>query len=309
TLDAVDYGPLEASLWQRALRTKRWLYLGIATDDLYVAVAVVHLGYASSVFAYVFDRRVGRNVASVSMVAPALAARVASGPGGGSLASFRTPGARVSVGRDAADVSEIVLDARFRGLEIRARLDTSSAPPGVVAIAPVPGGLVNTTQKRALLPVTGEVVVHGRRHALTGGIGGYDSTHGLLARHTMWRWAFLLGRARDGAPVAMNLVEGFVGERECVVWLGHDIHGVGEGRVALDRATPLAPWGVTTADGAVDLRFTPADLHAEKRNAGLLVADFVQAVGSYTGTIRLPGRAPVEIVDVLGVAEDHRVRW
>ncbi len=309
TLGTVDYAPLQVGLWQRALRTKRWLYLGVATDDLYVAVAVVHLGYASSVFAYAFDRQAGRNVASASLFAPSLAARVASGPGAGMLASFRAPGGQVNVTRDASDAGAILLDARLRDLEIRARFDSLGAPPGIVAIAPVPGGIVNTTQKRALLAVNGEAVINGQRRALTDALGGYDATHGLLGRHTKWRWAFMLGRSREGAPVAVNLVDGFVGERECAVWLDEEVHGVGEGRIVPDPSALLAPWGITTSDGAVDLRFTPGDLHAEKKNMKLVVSDFVQAVGTYTGTIQLPDRAPVEIVDALGVAEDQDIRW
>ena len=47
------------------------------------------------------------------------------------------------------------------------------------------------------------------------GFGAYDYTSGILQRRTAWRWAFAMGRDTSGAPIAMNLVEGFMGEPAC----------------------------------------------------------------------------------------------
>lgn len=307
SLGTVDYRHFALGRVRRTLSTKRWLYLGIATDDLFVAAAVVDLGYASTTFAYVFDRQAGRNIASASVFGHPFATHVTTALDDRRLADFRLGGTRVSITRDSSHT--IALEAKYTDLEIRARFATLDAPAGIVAIAPLPGGLVNTTQKRTLLPVTGDIVVRGRRQSLDGAFGGYDYTNGLLERHTAWKWAFLLGRTNAGAPVALNLVEGFVGEPECAVWLDRDVHGVGEGRIEFDRANPLRPWRIRTADDAVDLRFDARDFHAERKNLGLVRSSFIQAVGSYSGSIRLAGQPPIEIGHALGVAEDQDVLW
>ncbi len=50
-------------------------------------------------------------------------------------------------------------------------------------------------------------------------------------------------------------------------------------------------------------------MHAEEKNFGVIRSHFVQPVGTYAGTIRLPDRAPLELDGVLGVTEDQDVLW
>ena len=199
---------------------------------------------------------------------------------------------------------------KMRGIELHAELDTTGAPPAITAIARVGDDdrLVNTTQKRALLAVRGELNVGGWRRSLTGALAGFDYTHGLLARRTMWRWAFGLGRAKSGERVAFNLVQGFVGEPECAAWVEGEIYPLREGRFAFDRGRPLSEWRVSTADGAVDLRFKPGGMHAEHKNLGLVASRFVQPTGLYSGTLRVGGRE-LALDGVLGVTEDQDVLW
>jgi hypothetical protein len=200
------------------------------------------------------------------------------------------------------ELGDIVLDAA---------LDTTGAPPAITAIAPVGAmrdGLVNVTEKRALLAVRGELTVRSRHRKLQDAIGGYDYTHGLLARRTMWRWAWALGRAKTGERVGFNLVQGFVGEPECAAWVDGEVFPLREGRFELDRDQPLSEWRVSTADGAVDLRFTPGGMHAERKNFGLIHSRFVQPVGRYAGTLRVGGKELV-LDGVLGVTEDQDVLW
>jgi hypothetical protein len=169
--------------------------------------------------------------------------------------------------------------------------------------------VVNTTEKRALLAVRGEVKLAGTRHSLDGGLGGYDYTHGLLARRTAWRWAFAQGVARSGERVAFNLVEGFVGEPECALWAYGQLHPLAEGRFSFDAASPVSPWKVGTADGSVDLEFSPGGAHVEHKNFGVLASRFIQPMGVYRGTIRVDGHPPLELDEVLGVTEDQDILW
>jgi hypothetical protein len=168
--------------------------------------------------------------------------------------------------------------------------------------------LVSATEKRVLLGATGEAIVAGKRWSLDGALAGYDYTNGYLARRTSWKWAFALGRARTGERVALNLTEGFVGEAECAVWVDAELHPVGEGRFDFDLASPMTPWRVGSADGAVDLRFEPAGIHAEHKNFGIVASRFIQPVGVFRGTIRAGGRE-LEIDRVPGVVEDQEVLW
>jgi len=160
-----------------------------------------------------------------------------------------------------------------------------------------------------LMPVSGEAIAGGVHHRLDGALGGHDFTFGFLARKTAWRWAFALGRARSAERVGLNLVQGFVGEPECAVWVDGELYPVPEATIAYDEASPLSPCSVRTPGGEVDLRFDPGAIHSEAHDFGIVATRFLQPAGSYTGTIRLPGRAPLMLDRVLGVAEDQAVTW
>jgi hypothetical protein len=243
-----------------------------------------------------------------SAIGPTFACEVGDTGGEGAFARFHLGRTRVSIER-AAGSSQYVVEAGFRDFEVRAVVDAAAAPPALTAIAPIPGGRVNTTEKRALLAATGEAMIEGRRSSLDGALAGTDYTNGLLARHTAWRWAFLLGYAKSGERVGMNLVQGFVGEPECAAWVDGEVYPLAEGRFAFDRGRPLDPWRVSTADGGVDLRFEPGGMHAESTNLGVVRTSFVQPAGIYTGTIKVDGGRVLTIDRVLGVSEDQDVLW
>jgi hypothetical protein len=304
-IDRVARGPLAPLA--RVARRKRWVYVAIARDPILVSLAIVRLGYAANAFVFVYHAGERRMLARVASLGPGFAADVSASAGPQTRGSYRLGGLRLAL-TPRPDTTGFDVEAAGRGFSIRARLDASESPPAIAAIAPVPGHLVATTEKRALLVAAGEVIADGRRFSLDAGLGAYDHTHGLLARHTAWRWAFGLGLAGDGEPVAVNLVEGHVGEAECAAWTRDGVHPLAEGRFDFDPARPLDPWHVTTADGSVDLRFAPGALHAETKNLGIIRSRFVQPAGTYDGTIRLADRT-VDVRGLLGVAEDQDVLW
>ena len=294
-------------LWRFA-HHKRWMYVAIASDEFYIGVAVVHLGYVASAFAFVFERTAMRLRVDRSSLGPPFVCSVTDTTGEGCAARYRLPGTSVLIERSPG-TADYAVQVLMEDLNLHARLEGASAPPPLAAIASVPGGLLNATEKRALLRVTGGVTVCGRRHGLDGALAGFDYTQGLLARHTAWRWAFALGRARGGERVGLNLVEGFVGEPECAVWIDDELFPLGEGRFEFDRDRPLAPWRVRTVDDRVDLRFEPGGMHAERRSLGLIRSRFVQPVGLFHGRIAPAGQGELALERVVGVTEDQDMLW
>ncbi len=312
-LPRVDLSPLGKDALFRVTHHKRWVYFAIQAGELFIGAAMVNLGYVSSCFYFVFDRGERRMLLDRSLLGPSFLARVNDLPGEGCEASVHHPlvRTRVSFARPAGG-GEGHATIRSPALTLDAHLGTRGIPPGIGAVAAIegpPSGLLNTTQKAALFPVTGEIVIEGRRRSLDGGLAGYDYTNGYLARRTSWKWAFLMGRAKSGEAVAMNLVEGFVGEAECALWIDGALFPLAEGRFDFDAARPLQPWKVKTADGGADLRFEPGGIHEEHKNFGVIASRFVQPVGSFSGTIAVEGRGPIELDQVLGVVEDQAVLW
>lgn len=307
-LPRVDWSPLGRGPLHRVAHHKRWVYAAVAADDLLVAAAVVRLGYLANAFAIAFDRAEERVLFHRTSLAPTIAVRVGDTSGEGCRASFRGPGLAIDFERPEGG-RDYRFDVRAKGLDLSARLASSPMPTPLSLVADLGGGLANATEKGVLLPVRGEAIVAGKRRDLDGGLGGYDYTNGLLERHTRWRWGFALGTTRDGRRFAMNLVEAPALAGECGVWIDDELVALEEGRFSFDQSAPLSPWSVRTADGALDLRFSPGGMHSDFTNAGVVRARFVQPIGTFSGSLRLPGRDTVEIDRVLGVVEDQDVIW
>jgi hypothetical protein len=307
-LPPVDWKPMRVGRADRVLRHKRWLYVAMATDEVYVGLAVVRLAYASTAFVYAYDAARRAMLVRRSWLAPPFAAHVGDAGGESCRATFLTPRAHIAIERGRGQIAYSV-SVKARGLSMRASLDAASAPPAIGAVARVAPGCFQATEKRALLAARGSLQAGECTASLDGALAGYDFSSGLLARRTRWRWAFALGRLAGGAPFAVNLVEGFVGEAECAAWIGAELVGLGEGRFTFDRARPSQPWRVGTADGVANLTMSPGTVHEERRDLLLVGSRFVQPCGAWSGTLALPGRPLAKVDRALGVTEDQDVTW
>jgi len=298
----VDLGRL--GVGDRIARRKRWVYAAVATDDLWLAIAVVRTGYAATAFAFAYDLVGKRMLVEGTALGPALVARIADDPHAqGELARFAMGKTHLTMTRNG---SKLDVRVRMRDLEVDAAIDESAGPPAISAIARLGDGLLNATEKRALLAVRGWARCGARTITLDGGTAGYDYTHGLLPRHTMWRWAFALGKDTSGAPFGFNVVQGFVGEAECAAFVGGDVVAIAEPRFTFDVTAPLRPWRIE-GEG-IDLVFTPGAVHAQGTNLVLVKSRFIQPVGTFEGTVHIQGRE-IRVASLPGVAEDQDVLW
>jgi hypothetical protein len=300
-LPAVDLG--RPGFGARFARRKRWVYLALSTEEVWLSLAIVRTGYAATAFAFVYDLA-GAMLFERTALLPAPLARVGDDfHAPGVIARFASGATRLSLRRGPLGVE---VDVRFGDLSVDAVLSERGAPPSVSAIAPLGEGLLDATEKRALLPVKGRARCGSRELSLDGALGGYDYTHGLLPRHTRWRWAFGMGRAKGGERLGFNVVSGFVGALECAAFLGDTVAPLGEAHIDFEEVSPMKPWRVV-GEG-YELTFAPGALHAETRDLVLVRSRFVQPVGTFQGTIRVHDRELV--VDGLpGVVEDQDVLW
>jgi hypothetical protein len=297
---------LGTGLVERALRRKKWCWIGIASDEVWISLGVVRTGYATSAFAFVFDLASRRMLADVTVVGPPRAAKVTDDlHAEGVLARFDFGRSSVALERRERATSE--LRARFVGLSLDVAFEETSAPPAISAITQLGPSLASATEKRVLMQVHGAAVVNGRRIALSNGaLGGYDYTQGTMPRHTRWKWAFAMGRAKDGAPVAFNVVQGFVGEAECAAFRASGVHPLHEPRFEFDLEHPERPWQL--AGDGMALAFDVGAIHRQNTNLVLVRSRFLQPVGTFRGTLRVDGR-DVEVDGLPGVVEDQDLVW
>jgi len=319
--------------WARRLRRKRWHYAVYTTPEVVAVMAVAELGYAANAFFTAVDLRDKQPLVDATFLGlPAPLTSVSASMSRGLSARFRGPGVRLHFERKEhsdryrhrVDVSALRRPRSGR-IHFDGEALVPGAPPPLVLVAPVPGGGstggplasvlrrdgVNVTQKSVGLLASGTFEVGRRAYALEGGVVGLDSTDGLLARHTTWRWAMGAGRLDDGTPLGFNLVAGFneagaAGEN--ALFLGDQLEPVGPCTFQFNAADPLDLWRLSTEDGAVQLTFRPLHAHRDVRDLLVLRSRFVQPLGFFAGKVRFRGRE-IAIAALPGVAEDQDMLW
>lgn len=302
----IDWAPLRPRpgwLWRR-LHHKRWHYVGLGNEQMFIGVAIVDLGWASSAFAYLFDRRNRRLRADWSQDGlPGLQGSVSSAPLAGADSWFRGPGARLSLRHEAPD--QLRLRVATQAVRIDATLELRGMAPPLLAIGPIAGGVAHATQKTSSLSARGWAEAAGNRFDLDGAWGAVDASNGLLARDTAWRWA-----SAHRPDVGFNLQAGYSGNQENVLWLDGCPLPVGAAQFDFDAERPLEPWRIRTDDGLIDLVFTPEGARAANKQFGIAASRYVQPVGSFSGSVKgAAGDTPRHVAALVGVTEDHRSLW
>ena len=315
--DHIDWsalqGPHARSWWWRHLHHKRWQYVGIGNDEVFVGVAIVDLGWMCTAFAYAFDRVRGEMVANWRQDGlPGWQGGVSDHPVQGARAWFKGPFARLRLEHGASDEDGeaaggdvLELSVRTRAMKVQVDLSLANAAPFLLGVGPVAGGVAHATQKSSALPVSGWLNVRGRRFDLSNAVACLDSSNGLLARDTDWRWA-----CAHSAEVGFNLQQGYFGVNENALWLDGQLITLGVAHFEFDPKRPMAPWRVSTDDGLLDLVFTPEGARQEDRDVWIASSHYVQPVGTFSGTVRASRAAALrQVSGLLGVTEDHRSRW
>jgi hypothetical protein len=295
--------PLKRSAWWRHFHHKRWMYVALVSEDYFCAVALVDIGWTSTAFAYVFDRRVARVVAGFSQDGlPGLGARLAQRCGDGAEHHFQ-------FGRHRVDICHVPtrcgysLRLRSPGFEVDAEFADAHAL--LLAVGPVAGGVAHATQKSSGLALSGELRLEDERHSLNGGVASFDYSNGLLARETSWRWA-----SAHSLTLGFNLQNGYFGDQENALWLDGQIFPLGTAIFEFDEHNPMAPWHISTADGLVDLEFVPQGVRRENKNLWLAASRYVQPIGLFHGVVQAAQGSKKETVrGMMGVTEDHQSRW
>ncbi len=287
----------QVSRLRRSVTQKKWVYVALITDELVAAFAIVDLGYASKRFYYVLDRASGVVLGEGSDLGGPLGCQVHPV---GSDAPERV--ARFGDSTIERAGERIAVNGRCRGFSVRA--EARHAVPEMTAVAPIPGGVVNVTEKGVLMPMSGSLLVGDRTFDLAGGLLGYDHTSGLLARRTSWRWAFAMGKDAAGEPFAMNLVSGFVGDLECTAWTGGEPRALSEPTIRVGDAS--TPWSIDSVD--TKLHADELARHEELTNLRIIRSRFIQATGTFRGRITADGRE-IDVMGVPGMIEDQDVLW
>jgi hypothetical protein len=300
-------GPQVPDLLISPLRHKRWIYVGVYAPEMVFGAAVVNLGYAANVFAYIgsVDSRGIRTWSSVG--APWSA----------------------DVTRDHARWGkqlQIELPTRTRHGHVHGSLRSSGAPveidlslqptytdreTAVTCVAPVDDRTHRwvLTTKDNTLAAQGTIRWGTSQHTFAAP-AIFDITDGYPPRTTVWHWLSLAGKCTKGRTVGINLCSLHNDSdraRENVLWVDGNAIALGAVKFLFDATRrDSTPW--TIVGEGIDLRFEPSGLREGNENLLVVVSRFVQPFGRFFGTVTANGTT-LRLDGVTGVVEDHYAMW
>ncbi len=257
---ALPPAPMRSRAGLRPL--KAWRYVGVYGPELMLCAARIRIGPAQQAFWAVWDRRRRRLLERTSLLRPGI----------------------------------VVLEpGRLRILDPDVQADLElDEEAGIEAICPT-GSSYAWTRKQGGIAARGRVMVAGEPITVRA-VAIVDDTAGYYQRHTCWRWSAGVGTARDGRPVAWNLVDGVNDPPACserTVWIAGE---------PLEPPPCVFGADLSSVDG---LRFETDATRSRNDNLGLIRSAYRQPFGSFSG--ELPGG--VELAEGYGVMEAHDVWW
>lgn len=300
------------------LRLKEWQHFGIISRDFYFGFALVDSKYLGNFFCYFFDRDSGKLVEYDCLAPPG---RIkTSRELWNDDCRFRYRGYKVEIeNRLDAGFHRTRVEIQGKGKKpgIRAELevleDLEKIEP-LIVVSPIRPNRPLYTHKVAC-PVRGEVKVSGEVHTLdeSQDIALIDVQKTFYPYHTFWKWATCAGYDKEGRLIALNLCQNFIEDDETYnencLWVDGKISYLGAARFKYDEGDVLRPWHIETTDGNCKLEMKPKGERCGKVNLGLLMSNFHQPFGTFSGNVVDSDGKSYEINDLFGLVEHHLARF
>lgn len=318
-LERVAFYPQPCRFLQR-FRVKRWDYYAVTTPTHFFSFTVADLGYAGQVFAYTIDFATGyyhEEAVTVPPTAPITLPRNSTegtthyADGKKSLTFTVMPeGRRIAVTWPGFDGKGLSAD-----FTLALRPDHQST----TVVIPIRGNRFYYNRKLNCLPANGTVQLGSERHELTPDrcLGNLDWGRGVWEYRSFWVWASASGflPGGTGSPtrtVGLNLGFGFgdtSAATENTVILDGCVHKLGQVDFTYDNRNFKSPWRMKSADGRLDLTFTPFLERVAKTNLLVITSEVHQVFGRYAGTVVADDGERIALDGLVGFAEEHQARW
>lgn len=292
--------------WKR-FRLKEWHYLSFTTDEWFVALGVVQLGYVANLFSYAVDRIQSRPALEHGVLSPLGRALTFAPSSERGRTTWQSRGAHVSIQARAGFDVEVDIPLGPERLHGSAHI---GAQDSLAVLHPLGPRRVAYTHKAAGWPASGRLQLGTRPINLDGSLGASDWTRSQASRITEWKWASLSGFLGDGTSVGLNLsAQVYEDERghsvENALWVDGKVQRLGGVRFEVPSDPKRGTWHVQSLEGdEVDIDFEPLGAREEHTNFGLVRTDFVQPYGRFAGRVR--GH---DVTGTFGVVETHLSVW
>jgi hypothetical protein len=309
-----DYRPLGYSAAKsknpgffEKIRYKRWQFLGFSNPEIALAFAVVHAGFVSKIFGYLYIKKIPM-IHEFTIMSPMAKNTSFAGSSAEGEATFKT---KEGVARMLNSRQGFTLEASVKNnLAADINVIRLKEPLCVVTRSGHKG--FNYAHKEAGNFAEGKIHFKGTEWRLDpkNTFAVLDYTAGYLPRETYWSWSCGAGTDRGGRRIGFNFVNGIneTAYTENCFWVDGALHKVNTADIRFDDLDHFKPWKIFTPDKSVDLEFVPDGIHTESMNFFITKNKLYQGFGLYDGKIKAPGKTH-EIKSMFGFAEDNYIKW
>jgi len=313
-LEAVRFYPALLRAVQR-LRVKRWDYYGVTTPERFFSVTLADLGYAGQAFVYTIDFASGKHHEETVTIPPGHSPQLPRNSIEGE-SRYDNGKLRLSFQVTPAGRRLQVAWPDFAGQPLTADIALHLAPEheSTVMVIPIAGNRFYYNRKVNCLPAEGTLQIGDQRTELRpdASLGNLDWGRGVWEYRSFWVWASASGFLPDGRTLGLNLGFGFgdtSAASENTVTLAGRIHKLGQVDWSYDPTDYRRPWRMTTADGRLDLVFTPFMERVARTNLLIITSEVHQMFGHYAGQVQTDDGEAVTVNGLIGFAEEHHARW
>jgi hypothetical protein len=283
------------------IRQKKWHFFSFASDRYIIGLAAVDATYIANGFVYVYDFDSGAfkefsNVGGSSTVT--ISENSVSGE-----STYDAPGFWIHIVNNGVQHTvDFLCDDGTDTLS--GTLHATEVGDPFVQAKEVFWRHIVYTHQNSMGRASGTATWNGQAISFDSAtdFAGMDYTAGIQKYETFWNWASGTGTATDGTPLAVNL------GGDALFWIDTSIHRV-EG-VTFTYDNLLSDWTIRSEDGVIDLTFQPVFMREGLINIfNIIVSEFYQPFGSFTGTLTGADETVYEIDTMLGVTEEHFAKW
>jgi len=281
----------------RRTSRKSWIFIGAGDADLFVGFAIVDAGFLSKAFAYVYDLKNNKLIEDGINIPLGFPNNF--DPNLLSEWKLKNFCIRTENG---------IMRAIYYGKKFSLNLEIALNENGLSFICPSENSRpFHYTFKNSLLNVNAEWNDGKTMHKRENLSGAIDFSKGYPPRNTFWNWTSFMGKTDDGRAVGINLVDGFNGNMENVLWIENRHHFFG--KMLYDYQPPInsSKWEVNSVDASLQLRLEPKGSRNENINVLLMKSKFTQVYGPMSGFFKEDDK--IVNLEGFGVMEEHEALW
>jgi len=335
------------------IQFKRWSYVSVNDESYYIGTAIVQFYYVADVFLYLVDKRNSEQWLYTGQLPLGLGvkATMSSVDGCTTWGTPRATGSRPWIEMCGTHQDMFSLRAALtvtsqisqKQKQLQVQVTMVSKDDFVLAY-PLDGNeqRLSYVHKLAGAPVLPDsfLSLDDEKHELVQASAGLDWTKGRHLYRTFWKWVSLNDARAKVTRGSGNTAEEMIGinlsdlvydmavengqkfSTENAVWVNGQVFPVS---VPIEILVPQNPaqdeWRIFSANSpeanvVVDLRFKPAGAREDHTYLWLLMSDFIQPFGRFSGTIvikdpasQLAIKIEIDESSAFGVVENHQAYW